>query len=847
MSKRILIDAAHREETRVVVLSGNRVEEFDHESTTRKALKGNVYLAKVTRVEPSLQAAFVDYGGNRHGFLAFGEIHPDYYRIPVEDRQALIAEESRSEDESEAANATDEAGASQLAGEHPEGGHPTGEHPEGGHPEGEHNVETLGGDSGEDVQRRRMRFQRRYKIQEVVKRRQILLVQVTKEERGTKGAALTTYLSLAGRYCVLMPNTGRGGGISRKITSQADRRRLKGIVDDLEIPDGMSLILRTAGQQRTKPEVKRDFEYLVRLWDEIREQTLKSTAPAIIHEEADVTKRAIRDLYSRDVDEVIVDGEEGYKSARAIMKALMPSHTKRVQLYTDTSVPLFHRFGVEAQLDTIFSPVVQLRSGGSIVINATEALVAIDVNSGRATKERNIEETATKTNLEASEEIARQLRLRDLAGLIVIDFIDMEDSRNIGAVERRLKEAMKDDRARIQIGRISHFGLLEMSRQRLRPSLVEMSTEQCPVCGGSGRSRSAESTALQILRVLEEEGLKQRCSELTITLPMRVAMHVLNQKRRVVGEIEDRFAFRITVVGDEHLIAPNFRVDHTRLREPGQPIAPAAQPAVRPIEIDMDDDETAEPVGEVHEPVDEAHEHVGEAREPVGGAREPAPEGRRPRRRRRGRHSERPGPRDGAPLPVPELMEAEGAEVSEAAEDADSEAPQFERPGDPAQPGQDEGRRRRRRGRRGGRRRHRRDGSLVPEAAGATEQQSSDDMSETGAASGASEVREPSREDLSREEPAQSWTAPSASQPSESFRFEPREEPFPGPRQPEPVHFAEVPEAPPPPAATTARERSVEPEQSTGTTNGGSAPPAEERPEEPGKPSRRGWWNRLAR
>ncbi|MFO0998091.1 MAG: Rne/Rng family ribonuclease [Alphaproteobacteria bacterium] len=806
MSKRILIDAAHLEETRVVVLSGNRVEEFDHESTTRKPLKGNIYLAKVTRVEPSLQAAFVDYGGNRHGFLAFGEVHPDYYRIPVEDRQALLAEESHSEDESEAANGGEAGAPSQPAGE--------------GH------VETLGGDAGEDVQRRRARFQRRYKIQEVIKRRQILLVQVTKEERGTKGAALTTYLSLAGRYCVLMPNTGRGGGISRKITSQADRRRLKAIVDDLQMPEGMSLILRTAGQQRTKAEVKRDFEYLVRLWDEIREQTLKSTAPALIHEEADVTKRAIRDLYGRDVDEVIVDGEEGYKSARAIMKALMPSHTKRVQLYSDTSVPLFHRFGVENQLDTIFSPVVQLRSGGSIVINATEALVAIDVNSGRATKERNIEETATKTNLEAAEEIARQLRLRDLAGLIVIDFIDMEDSRNISAVERRLKDAMKDDRARIQIGRISHFGLLEMSRQRLRPSLVETSTEQCPLCGGSGRSRSAESTALQILRSLEEEGLKQRASEITVTLPTRVAIHLLNQKRRVVGEIEDRYNFRIIVVGDDHLMPPNFRIEHTRPREAGQLPAPAVQPAVRAPEI-----EEVETEAEESEAAAETHAPEGEAQEPSGEGRR---RGRRRRGRRGGRHGDHHPPRDHAPqdeVSRAAPLDAEGMEAGEEAEEA-GEAPAFEGPGE-AQPGQDEGRRRRRRGRRGGRRRRRRDDSHAPEASGSDRVQGGDGTGEEGPL------------DDAGPESAPSWAAPEESQPSESYDRGREPESHEASHERPTEHHVERHYAPEP------REAPAEPEPARGASdeaaNGGEPAPAEPPREEPQGPPRRGWWNRLTR
>src|SRR5579883_217210 len=470
MAKRMLIDAAHPEETRVAVLKGNRLEDFDFETATKKQLKGNIYLAKVTRVEPSLQAAFVDYGGNRHGFLAFNEIHPDYYRIPVADREALLEQERA------------------LAERSPEGAN-GGERGEG------EELETIGGDDIEEVPARRVRPPRPYKIQEVTKRRQIMLVQVVKEERGNKGAALTTYLSLAGRYCVLMPNTPRGGGISRKITNLKDRRRLKSILEEFEIPEGMSVIVRTAGMERSKAEIKRDLEYLMRLWDEIRTVTLQSTAPALIYEEASLIKRSIRDLYDRDIDEIQVEGEEGYRAAKEFMRMLTPSHAKRVHLYKDDLIPLFHRYQVESQIDGIHSPVVHLKSGGYIVITPTEALVSIDVNSGRATKERNIEETALRTNLEAAEEISRQVRLRDLAGLIVIDFIDMEESRNNAAVERRLKEAMRSDRARIQIGRISAFGLLELSRQRLRPSLVEATMEMCTHCGGTGWVRSIESTA----------------------------------------------------------------------------------------------------------------------------------------------------------------------------------------------------------------------------------------------------------------------------------------------------------------------------------------------------------------
>ena len=618
MAKRMLIDAAHPEETRVVVLSGNRLEEFDFETSTKKQIKGNIYLAKVTRVEPSLQAAFVEYGGNRHGFLAFNEIHPDYYRIPVADRQAALAAEraaaQREEEEGDAAeeatpespviaaddaadnDATTESSAERAAQEAPADvvrgpfEEPPGPEldPETAEPlepaeiepalalsaealgaetesareeasqtgaaepanaetaaaaaQGEErmfgneavhdrSIETVGGDEIEETTRPRARPFRHYKIQEVIKRRQIMLVQVTKEERGNKGAALTTYLSLAGRYCVLMPNTPRGGGVSRKITNSLDRRRLKDLVSDLDMPEGMGVIVRTAGSERSKAEIKRDFEYLLRLWDEIRDVTLKSTAPALIYEEGNLIKRSIRDLYARDIEEVVVDGDEGYHTAKAFMKMLMPSHAKRVKLYRDPSDPLFHRFQVESQIDAIHSPIVQLRSGGYIVINPTEALVAIDVNSGRSTKERNIEETALKTNIEAAEEIARQLRLRDLAGLIVIDFIDMEEHRNQAAVERRLKEAMRHDRARIQLGRISPFGLLELSRQRLRPSLLEASTQPCPHCNGTGHIRSTESTALHVLRAIEEEGMRRRSAEIAVAVPTVVALYILNQKR----------------------------------------------------------------------------------------------------------------------------------------------------------------------------------------------------------------------------------------------------------------------------------------------------------------------------
>src|ERR1700761_832616 len=548
MTKRMLIDAAHAEETRVVVVDGHRVDEFDFESRAKKQLRGNIYLAKVTRVEPSLQAAFVEYGGNRHGFLAFNEIHPDYYQIPVADREALLAEAAAEEDE------VDEA-------------------------EGEEEEDD---EVSAEEARLRRRLMRKYKIQEVIKRRQILLVQVVKEERGNKGAALTTYLSLAGRYCVLMPNTARGGGVSRKITSVTDRKRLKTIVNELDIPSGMAVIVRTAGSERTKPEIKRDCEYLLRLWDSVRTLTLQSTAPALVYEEANLIKRSIRDLYSRDIDEVHVEGEDGYRLAKDFMRMLTPSHARKVQLYRDPAMPLFHKYQVEAQLDAMHSSVVQLKSGGYLVINQTEALVAIDVNSGRSTKERHIEETALKTNLEAADEAARQLRLRDLAGLIVIDLIDMEGGRNTHTVERRLKEALRFDRARIQLGRISPFGLLELSRQRLRPRLMETSFLPCPHCSGTGMVRSVEGPSIHILRPIEEEGSRRRSIEITVTVHPDVALYILNQKRVELNHIESRYGFRVFLTSDASLVPPALRMDRVKSEVPIE--IPAALPP--PIEED---------------------------------------------------------------------------------------------------------------------------------------------------------------------------------------------------------------------------------------------------------------------
>ncbi|MGK7868979.1 Rne/Rng family ribonuclease [Falsiroseomonas sp. E2-1-a20] len=890
MTKRMLIDASHPEETRVVVLDGNRLEAFDIESANKMPLKGNIYLARVVRVEPSLQAAFVEYGGNRHGFLAFSEIHPDYYQLPVADRQRLIEmqqaearEEQEREEaeeaardgdaaltnalesgeseapedfgtampmaievervsapdlaalEAEAAEATvphegtalpedgvpvaapieaearDAAEEAELAAERQENleaardqqdgeaesqgeagdaddaGEENGSEDEAvareGAPEGrprersregrgrqdrggrgrgrerggdrggdrdrprqEDDVESvgnseapppesLGGSTEDDARERRIppRFLRHYKIQEVIKRRQIMLIQVVKEERGGKGAALTTYISLAGRFSVLMPNSPRGGGVSRKITSAGDRKRLREIIDEQQLPQGMSLIVRTAGAQRPKPEIKRDCEYLLRLWDNIRERTFASTAPALIYEEADLIKRSIRDVYGRDVEDVHIEGEDAYQEARDFMRMLMPQHVNRIKPVRD-GVPLFARFGVDAQLDAMHSPNVQLKSGGYIVINQTEALVSIDVNSGRATRDRHIEDTALRTNLEAADEVARQLRLRDLAGLIVIDFIDMESSRNDAMVERRLKEALKQDRARIQVGRISHFGLLEMSRQRLRPSVVEHAYVACSHCQGRGLVRSVESSGLQVLRAIEEEGAKRRAAEIVVHVAMPVMLWLLNLKRERLGQIEQRFDMRVMVQPDDTLIPPALRIERTRAANPdAMPERPSA------LRMDYAPEATqdfAEEPAEIEELEPEALPEETEPRPvPAAEARpERAAEGaegdaaRRKRRRRR-----RGGRRDGVEGQAGQPGSAEsGSAESGAAEDegedgeetaegiAVADAPEgtaeAAAPDAQAEEGEeDEAARRRRRGRRGGRRR-REEGEASAEA-----------------------------------------------------------------------------------------------------------------------------------
>ena len=877
MPNKMLIDATHPEETRVVVVRGNRVEEFDFETAQRKQLRGNIYLAKVTRVEPSLQAAFIEYGGNRHGFLAFSEIHPDYYQIPVADRQALIEADERAhreaEEESEnrsnrrrprhrnsrrrgngeriqseivehaspdpslaaqpqegpqgqeqpehlhreseqahdsehrhaeaqhhehdhrehdehahgsehahdehdhadpgngdihasetlaavtlpdtaaiEASAATPAGAAEAHEDHAHDEHSDEEHarenaahaddgqqaesPDGGAAASDHSgrapqadenddeddgdeaeeevVESVGGDDVlEEVPERAFRPRRQYKIQEVIKRRQVMLVQVVKEERGNKGAALTTYLSLAGRYAVLMPNTARGGGISRKITSAQDRSRLKEVVQDLDVPEGMGIILRTAGASRTKPEIKRDFEYLIRMWETVRDMTLKSQAPTLVYEEGSLIKRSLRDLYNKEIDEILVAGEAGYQEARDFMKMLMPSNVRAVRQYRDGQ-PLFSRMGVESQLDAMFSPTVQLRSGGYIVINQTEALVSIDVNSGRSTREHHIEDTALKTNLEAAEEVARQLRLRDLAGLIVIDFIDMDEKRNNRSVERKLSDCLRQDRARIQVGRISHFGLLEMSRQRIRASVLESSTEPCPQCGGSGHVRSVSSVALQLLRGLEEILMKGATHNLTVRTRTDVALYVLNHKRGHLRDLESSFKVTLAVIADPTVSGQqSFVIDRgeqVHTLEAAKALL-AAQVAAFPPHTEEAFDE-GEPIDVEVESEVETEETEGLTEDSAAGedsGSEADGHKRKRRRRRRGRSGEaREGgpPREDQDTPriAFEAVAIPGVIAEEGESDEDESE---EQPGQPRadQSGAGGERRPRRRGRRGGRRR----------------------------------------------------------------------------------------------------------------------------------------------
>ena len=658
MTMRMLIDARHQEETRVAVVKGNRIEEFDFESAEHKQLKGNIYLAKVTRVEPSLQAAFVDYGGNRHGFLAFSEIHPDYYQIPKEDREALLREEAEHAAEEERLRAAEEShydddeeeieGSAERDSDDVEevgddaGGPAEGEgsdEEEASAPAKPQSASAPEENAADELRRKRQNLRRRYKIQDVIRRRQVLLVQVVKEERGNKGAALTTYLSLAGRYCVLMPNTSHGGGISRKISNGADRKRLKQIMADLNLPRTMGCIVRTAGLSRTKTEIKRDFDYLARLWDEIREKTLQSSAPALIYGDSDLIKRAIRDIYNREIDEVIVEGQEGYRAARAFMKLLMPSHVRRVKHYEDP-VPLFQRFGVEDQLAGMYQPLVQLKSGGYLVINPTEALVSIDINSGRSTREHNIEQTAYATNIEAAHEIARQLRLRDMAGLVVIDFIDMESSGHIRKVEKAMKDALKNDRARIQVGRISSFGLMEMSRQRLRTGVLEASTKPCPHCEGTGLMRTAASAGLSALRMLEDEAARGRGSRIILRAGREAAVYVLNKKRHEIAEVEERYGVLVEVQIDESLEGAKMSVESVGPppAERPRPIAVAA-PAVDEEE-DLLEDEPEEEEEEEREEERTERDDRRQRNRPREEAQEEGERGRK-RRRRRGRRGGR--------------------------------------------------------------------------------------------------------------------------------------------------------------------------------------------------------------
>ncbi|WP_120078688.1 Rne/Rng family ribonuclease [Aurantiacibacter odishensis] len=727
MATRMLIDARHPEETRVAVLKGNRIEEFDFESAEHKQIKGNIYLAKVTRVEPSLQAAFVDFGGNRHGFLAFSEIHPDYYQIPAADREALLREEqAAAEEEAKLRAEEDEDGAplDEDIDDEDEDEDETGVeeidtsekddvstiedgHVENGDEEASDDSDEDDDDSDEEesndkrrgrgrgrgkgrrpqgrrqggsrakeideARAKRQALRRRYKIQDVIQRRQVLLVQVAKEERGNKGAALTTYLSLAGRYCVLMPNSSHGGGISRKISNGSDRKRLKSIVSDLSLPKSMGLIVRTAGLSRTKTEIKRDFDYLARLWDEIRERTMSSSAPAQIHSDSDLIKRAIRDIYNREIEEVVVEGEEGYKAAKSFMKLLMPSHARRVKAYNDP-VPLFQRYGAEDQLSAMYDPMVQLKSGGYLIINPTEALVSIDINSGRSTKEHGIEQTALHTNLEAAKEIARQLRLRDMAGLVVIDFIDMERTGNVRKVERCMKDALKNDRARIQVGRISGFGLMEMSRQRLRTGVLEATTRECPHCDGTGLVRTASSAGLSALRLIEDEAAKGKGTVITLFASTEAAVYLLNAKRADLAEIEQRYGVTVEV-------KPEGEDEGAKMRVASSGPRPAQAPKFEPIVDDDDDDD-------IEDDDDNDNDTSGEDDDDTGGQ----PKKRRRRRRGgRGRNKNR--------------QQDEGQ--NDSSDDNDDDGDDDETSSDNGNDDDSDGKPRRRRGRRGGRGRNR--------------------------------------------------------------------------------------------------------------------------------------------
>ena len=870
MAKKMLIDATHPEETRVVVVDGQKVEEFDFEAEAKRQLSGNIYLAKITRVEPSLQAAFVEYGGNRHGFLAFSEIHPDYYQIPVADREALLAEE-QAEAEAEAAE-EERAGRKRTRGRggakaaRAEGDAVTATDPDDeGDPAGmevvgdEEDEGTLvgsavemvqdvagavvdavggGGDDGpadavdvpedhgdalEEARPRRRPRARRYKIQEVVKVRQIMLVQVVKEERGNKGAALTTYLSLAGRYCVLMPNTARGGGISRKITNAADRKKLKEIASEIEVPKGAGLIVRTAGAKRTKTEIKRDYEYLQRLWEQVRELTLKSIAPAKIYEEGDIIKRSIRDLYNREIDEVIVDGEAGYRTALDFMRMIMPTHAKNVRHHADP-LPLFAKHQVESTLSAMFNPTVQLPSGGYIVIGVTEALVAIDVNSGRSTKEGSIEDTALKTNLEAATEVARQAKLRDLAGLIVVDFIDMDERRNNAAVEKRVKDALKSDRARIQVGRISAFGLMEMSRQRLRPGMLELSTRPCPSCHGTGLVRSDDSLALSILRQLEEEGVRGRSREVLLRAPVEVVNYLFNAKREAIASIEARYGLAVRLEGAPDMLVPDFSVEkfktQTRRVEATAPVVTGGT-AIEPAEAGNAWDDEPEEAAEAPEEAVAAPDAEGEAEE--GGRA-------RGGRRRRGRSKRG---RD-------EGEAAEAAEDGAEAQDAAAEEAGAENSG------ADEDKPKRRRRSRGGRGRKRAGSGVPADGAGGAEVAAG----EAPDAAPADAYAEPAEVRPERPEAEVIAELPPAAQSALATAEAPKPDPESGTSTEEVRAMPAEPDMPPPPAAPPVpapngadgsappageEDASPSPAEVAGTEPEAEAPPA--------KPKRRGWWS----
>ncbi|MEQ8255201.1 MAG: ribonuclease E/G [Roseovarius confluentis] len=896
MAKKMLIDATHAEETRVVVVDGNKVEEFDFESENKRQLAGNIYLAKVTRVEPSLQAAFVDYGGNRHGFLAFSEIHPDYYQIPVADREALLEEErayaeamkARDEEEdkpkpkrsrrrrsskaAEADNgdsvaksdidgmetidlddeaANDDEGLSPMETvaetpvEEPQDDDTTeaatkeadeGKDDADGHGEDDddtskrsdasskdESIESVADDDDhEDIRPPRKPRPRRYKIQEVIKVRQILLVQVVKEERGNKGAALTTYLSLAGRYCVLMPNTARGGGISRKITNATDRKKLKEIANEIDVPQGAGLIVRTAGAKRTKSEIKRDYEYLQRLWEQIRELTLKSIAPAKIYEEGDLIKRSIRDLYNREIDEVHVEGERGYRIAKDFMKMIMPSHAKNVKQYTDT-LPLFARYQVESYLAGMFNPTVQLKSGGYIVIGVTEALVAIDVNSGRATKEGSIEDTALKTNLEAADEVARQLRLRDLAGLIVIDFIDMDERKNNAAVEKRMKDRLKTDRARIQVGRISGFGLMEMSRQRLRPGMLEATTQPCPSCHGTGLIRSDDSMALSILRQIEEEGTRGRSREVLVKCPVAIANFLINQKREHVAQIEGRYGLSVRIEGDPTLVSPDFTLEKFKTASRVVKQTSAAVVSVDSSLMDDIDDaadaETPDPAEAPPAPENEGNDG-GNNGGNDGGDGQP----KKKRRRRRRRSRSKSGNGENGQNQNGDQQE-NGQPSGDGPSDQKNETPKDDTPAEP----------------------------VAAESQNVSEEAPKEDKPKRVSRSRKKKTDDAPKEEAAAETPSETAEATPEDKPAEKPKPKPRsrkkkEEPAPeaaAEAAPEPAAepAPEAAEAAPEPEAKPARKRAPrkKPEpvaaEATDTAETATPEPAED------KPKRKGWWS----